>query len=706
MAQRLIARAWLGGRGEPEDLGRFTLRPGQRGIVRRIRAALDEFGIALLVDPPGAGKTVVALAVGRDRDDVLVTAPATLRRQWERTASRAGVPIRFVSLETLSRGAAPAPAPLLIVDEAHHARTRATTRHRVLTRLAAGAETLLLTATPVVNRAEDRAALLAIGLAERAARLEPAEEARCILRSGESGDGAPRVRRLPPIVVGAAPAGIGPLIASLPPPLALDGAADAAALIRMSLALAWSSSLAALDRALARRLQRGEALRDLLRAGRAPTRDALRRWVLTDDATQLAFADLFAPMPDAAGARPPGRHAAASERAQLDAHLDAVRALRRRIRPELAADALARAEAIRRLALEHPGRRIVVFARHAETIRALWAVLRRDPAVVAITGQQVRAAAGRWSREEVLAAVGPRAHALDSRDPRAIGILLTTDLLAEGVEMPGVGILVHADLPWTPARLAQRRGRIARPGGADAEVLETRFVAPAEARAIVGLARRLRRKRRAGRASVRPADAPARLMALMRLWARRPRGDRVAAVTAPHEGFVAAVRWGSEVLLLAATPRGVRDGLHVTDDARQVLRSCRMAERATGVTTGATTGAVDDAAVREARRRIGRFLANRGARTLLGGTTMRAGDTIARTVRRLEDELSRARPIERTRIASRLQQLLDAQRAVRPDPARPRLIALLLLRPSVPRASAAPPAAAPTSASPGSAAPR
>lgn len=43
-----------------------------------------------------------------------------------------------------------------------------------------------------------------------------------------------------------------------------------------------------------------------------------------------------------------------------------------------------------------------------------------------------------------------------------IDLLLTTDLLSEGVDLPDVSVVVHLDLPWTPARLEQRVGRALR----------------------------------------------------------------------------------------------------------------------------------------------------------------------------------------------------------------------------------------------------
>jgi superfamily II DNA/RNA helicase len=134
--------------------------------------------------------------------------------------------------------------------------------------------------------------------------------------------------------------------------------------------------------------------------------------------------------------------------------------------------------------------------------------------VVAITGERVSAAHGKWSRAELLHALGPRAGPLRDDDPRAIRILLATDLLAEGVELQGVRILVHADRTWTPARHEQREGRIARIGAAGAEVLVTRMLAPLGAVPLLRLSARLARKQRARVAAVESAEVE-------RCWWRR-----------------------------------------------------------------------------------------------------------------------------------------------------------------------------------------
>jgi superfamily II DNA or RNA helicase len=742
MARGVIARTWLG-EGEDERLGRFRLRPGQRALSARVRAALDEFGGALVVDPPGSGKTIIALAVARRFADVLVAAPATLRTQWERSAARAGVAVRFVTIESLSRGRSPPSTGLLIVDEAHHLRTPGTARHRAVARLAATARVLLLSATPVVNRRRDRDALLSLFLGARAERLGAHEAARCVLRQVVEAGPLPRLRRIAPIGPFGAIPSLATAIGELPPPLPLERGAAATPLIRMSLALAWSSSLAALDRALQRRIQRGAALRDVIAAGRQPSREALRHWLVTDEGTQLAFAEILAPI---AGSPVADRRdvGAASMRASLpgaraltvlDTHLAAVRTCRELIAAQVGPDALARAEAIRSLAAAHPGRRILVFARHAETIGALFRALRTVSGVVAITGARVRAAAGRWTRDEVLAAVGAGAAPLDSGDPRAVRVLLATDLLAEGVELTGIGILVHADLPWTPARLDQRRGRVVRPGARAREIIETRIDAPLEARTIVRLGERLRRKRRAAEAVAQEPSAHARLAATMRRWATQGDRSRATAIEARERGFIAAIRTPGGTSLVGGREEPASGRWTVTSRLTAIARLTDAAE--------GPERPPDDREVRHAVRSISRFLAREHARTLLGGSTLRDGDTIARAARRLEAILARSRPIDRHRVAVVLRRLLanaeggsarevalGAELSLREElddqgfiarlsalvaagsssrlarESRPRLVGLLLLTPSAPVSAAGSPAPSPPSASPGIVAPR
>lgn len=724
----VIATAILQGSASEADrdavrVGDFMLRADQRRTLAELRAAVAEFGGALLADPPGTGKTVLALAFAAPFGRALVIAPAALRAQWSAMAARAAVAIDFCSVEAASRAGTLASAPCVIVDEAHHLREPATRRYSRVAAACAGRPVLLLSATPVVNRTADRDALLALFLGDRARRLGAAALGRVIVRqvAEAASDTRPHLRRLPPLrplypmhasqsdarsarardqtLCPSANAeldeAIGEAIAALPPPFPVDEGSPATALVRMSLAMAWQSSLAALDRALRRRVQRGEAMADLLDAGLRPSRVALRQWTLHDDATQLAF-------PFSEGASPPAP-APADLRAQLDAHLNAVRALRARIGPAIRPDAEARARALLRLLEEHPGRRLVAFARHAETVRALYAELRGEWGVVAIIGTRVLAAAGRWRREEVLRALGPDAPPLGApgaHGPRRIRLLLATDAVSEGVEMQGIGIVVHADLPWTPSRLEQRVGRVRRAEGARApaardvaadtptahdppngrEVYETAFETSVVARRLVRLGARLSRKSRARDAAVRDGQARTAMLRQLRHWhdlARSPdEKERVDApgcvplvashaTTGERSAFIALVRTDRGYDLIGGVQR--RDGGRNADPPRArrwrlgshprhllpVLR--RVSDDAVGRDTDVGPAERDMVLARRVLRLVDRALSRRAARAVLGDAY---DPRVERIRRRLARLLEHAPSLARRAVAATHQRWL------------------------------------------------
>ena len=175
-------------------LGEVRLRPHQVDAVRRLRASLQSHGGALLADAPGLGKTYVALALARDSGGAVVIAPAALKAQWMRAAAQAAVRVEWWSLEQLSRRPADSAAPLLVVDEAHHLRNPRTQRYASAAALAIGKRVLLLSATPVHNRAEDRDALLALFLGSAAATLPVNVLAQIIVRREANATLLPRRR--------------------------------------------------------------------------------------------------------------------------------------------------------------------------------------------------------------------------------------------------------------------------------------------------------------------------------------------------------------------------------------------------------------------------------------------------------------------------------------------------------------------------------
>lgn len=496
-ARRAIAALMIARRGPAEgSVGDVRLWEHQRDAVSRLRDAIAEFGGALLADDVGTGKTFVALAVASRHACPLVVAPAALRGSWRAAAERAGRSLPFVSFESLSRGRCPPSAhDIVIVDEAHHARNPLAKRYGALARLVAGIPVLLLTATPIHNDRDDLVALLALFLGASAAALDDAALARCVVRRGrEVFDGGARV----PVVRGpialahdADDDATPDAILALPPPIPAADAGTAGALVTTTLLRQWASSQGALLAAIRRRLATAHALASTLGSGRYPTRAELSAWTLGDDAQQLVMSELLAP----AG----GGTASGELRAAVGAHIDGLRALRRVAAADPDIDRR-RARRLRDAWNAHPGARSIAFTQFAGTVSAYWRELRDHPRVCALTANGGRVAGGAVSRSETLGSFTPgRRPCIDPA--RRIDAMLVTDLASEGLDLQEASVLVHLDLPWTPARLEQRLGRIVRPGSAHEVVHVYAMEPPVRAATLLEIRRRLAAKLAAARAA-------------------------------------------------------------------------------------------------------------------------------------------------------------------------------------------------------------
>ena len=82
--------------------------------------------------------------------------------------------------------------------------------------------------------------------------------------------------------------------------------------------------------------------------------------------------------------------------------------------------------------------------------------------IVSVAGQESR---GGVSRENAVFGFVPESSdAPAGRDEDRFDILITTDVLAEGVNLQQCRNIINYDLPWNPMRLVQRHGRIDRIG--------------------------------------------------------------------------------------------------------------------------------------------------------------------------------------------------------------------------------------------------
>ncbi len=113
----------------------------------------------------------------------------------------------------------------------------------------------------------------------------------------------------------------------------------------------------------------------------------------------------------------------------------------------------------------HEAERAIVFAKTRANVNHLFArLVNRGFQAVALSGELSQ---------------GERSHALQAlRDGRA-RVCVATDVAARGIDLPGLELVVHADLPTNPETLLHRSGRTGRAGAKGTSVL---IVTPADFR--------------------------------------------------------------------------------------------------------------------------------------------------------------------------------------------------------------------------------
>ena len=591
------------------------LAPHQIPAAERLANIVARDGGALLADAVGLGKSYVALAVARALGEPFaLVVPAVLVPQWRGLLEGNAVDAPIITHESLSinrcRPLPPSAASsrLFVVDEAHRFRNPGTNRYRALAKAVIGAGVLLVTATPVHNRIADLFhlfrlflrdhALTALGVPSlyraalgdadphavtaAAARFSVSRSRERVRRGYGPGLVLAFPERASAQAIRAGTARDAVLEQLVTGVARLEAGGEAAALFRLLLLSQLASSLPAFRASLVRY----EAFLELGAAAAAQGRALGRRdfrglFPAGADELQLAFFPLVLP---------PGPSAVT----------DRDRAVVRRLRatPESPDDP--KANALARLLDERPGKTIV-FVHARATVHHLMRRL-RGHRVAAVTGERGWFGSVPAPREEVLRAFAPRAQgaplpafALETN------VLIATDLLSEGLNLQDAGRVIHYDLPWSPARLAQRVGRIDRAGSAHERIETVTFLPPLPLAGALAMEHRLVTKRRvqarAG-AGQRGLDWCDRLQQLAAPAGPPATPGTCAAVTALTPAVVLVVRLGHQVEGLVVTDGGAR-----ADPAR--------ATRLLGRAVGAEAAPLDRATLERAIRRAAPLLRDR-----------------------------------------------------------------------------------------------
>jgi hypothetical protein len=472
------------------------LMPHQQDAARRLAGALKAFHGGLLADAVGLGKSYVSLALATRYSQTVVLAPASLVSQWRRLAARYEVPIAVASHESLSRGSRVPQAGLIVVDEAHRFRNTNTKRYDALARQVGQADLLLVSATAVVNRGADLINLLRLFLPDHGVA---ALGVMSLERALQDGEFEAIMHAVSPMVVGRSARTAGttramprPVDSALkrlgtlaPGPMqrvvtALDAlqfpcfTTDASALLRQHIFYRLASSKSAFRQSIRRhRTYLGRAI-DAARQGTVLSRGAARALFGPDEQPQLEIPFLQSPNGISCTSL---EH----ERLALEAILDSISSC----------GPSPKVRELVRIIRSRTGRRTLVFTIAEATASELAGALDWER-VAAVSGRNARIASGVIPRDEVFSLFAPRARgAAPPTAALTIDTLIATDLASEGLDLQDADAIIHFDLPWTPLRLEQRLGRIARLGSLHSSVCVWWFAPTPALERRLGLARRI-----------------------------------------------------------------------------------------------------------------------------------------------------------------------------------------------------------------------
>ncbi len=144
-------------------------------------------------------------------------------------------------------------------------------------------------------------------------------------------------------------------------------------------------------------------------------------------------------------------------------------------------------------------RKVIVFSYFADTIHwihdHLQDVLARDRRLSDYRGRMVVVTGDDEGRKSAVYGFVPESsEAPPGYKEDRFDILLTTDVLAEGVNLQQAARIINYDLPWNPMRLVQRHGRIDRIGSPHKQVYITCVMPARQLEEMLALEDRIRRK--------------------------------------------------------------------------------------------------------------------------------------------------------------------------------------------------------------------
>lgn len=147
---------------------------------------------------------------------------------------------------------------------------------------------------------------------------------------------------------------------------------------------------------------------------------------------------------------------------------------------------------------ERDRRKVLVFSYYADTVE--WIAQHLEHATV--NDDRIQVYRDRWStltgsgdKQEALWGFAPTtSQAPPEHHEDRFDVLVSTDVLAEGVNLQQARHIINFDLPWNPMRMVQRHGRIDRIGSPHSRVFMRSFFPSTKLNELLGLEAALHRK--------------------------------------------------------------------------------------------------------------------------------------------------------------------------------------------------------------------
>ena len=297
-----------------------------------------------------------------------------------------------------------------------------------------------------------------------------------------------------------------------------DNAVDAyemqlAGLLRSALLKRFESSPYAFARTCGRMAESHRAFLSLLDMGKVATGEALSDWMATDsdDLDEvMEFMEAHADAAEDAGEYEAEvlREHVERDRRMLLSFAEEANTVTRSGDPTLAELAAQLADIAEEAEAEGIGqeqtrnkRKTLIFSYYTDTVDWVFGHLEKaveaDPRLAAFRGRIARLSGGSGDKEKKEAVWGfapQTADAPEGQNEDRYDILVTSDVLAEGVNLQQARHIINYDLPWNPMRLVQRHGRIDRIGSLHQEVFIRCVFPDARLDDLLNLEEALRRK--------------------------------------------------------------------------------------------------------------------------------------------------------------------------------------------------------------------